>query len=462
MSIHYRPQKERHIKAHLDMSYSQINAFLEEKLNDIDEFIQSELGFEPLRASGVNGLNTFAHSRELVSDPTNNPGKQGLGTASTNCHESPNKVSEVELEVQIMNLKDVYDKKTRRTLEGLEYRLEDSEVTIMLKATDVITGVRAYVQRCPEAAIRTHDTLGPVELDVNTLQKEARRRVATVDLGSVYKTEGGDPVYWLEKADVMQRNKWELIIAMEFSSGLTGEVTSKPFRVTTKAGYKIKGIGECFTGCYKMQRLVRKITASTNHFGTDQYDWERFRSLSSCGIKKERRDDASAMCEEFKEFNLLSKDDSVTQRLSGYNFNWKCAPLAETKILLQPDTVLDKHMVTKYYNRVESIHRAVEQAELPGLLKLFGKNSKLVCSRRKANGHKSSDEDFWWACGRCFFERRKKSTIKAHIIQRVCQKSIETKKSRGKGFKCKVQRHLSYDFEDERFENYSWKQSLSV
>lgn len=55
-------------------------------------------------------------------------------------------------------------------------------------------------------------------------------------------------------------------------------------------------------------------------------------------ILPERRDDASAMCDEFKEFNLLSKDDSVTQRPSGYNFNWKCAPLAETKILLQPDT----------------------------------------------------------------------------------------------------------------------------
>ena len=58
------------------MSYSQINAFLEEKLNDIDEFIQSELGFEPLRTSRVNGLDNFVHSRELVSDPTNNrPGK---------------------------------------------------------------------------------------------------------------------------------------------------------------------------------------------------------------------------------------------------------------------------------------------------------------------------------------------------------------------------------------------------
>lgn len=69
-------------------------------------------------------------------------------------------------------------------------------------------------------------------------------------------------------------------------------------------------------------------------------------------ILPERRDDASAMCDEFKEFNLLSKDDSVTQRPSGYNFNWKCAPLAETKILLQPDTVLDKHMVSTVHGQL--------------------------------------------------------------------------------------------------------------
>ena len=115
--------------------------------------------------------------------------------------------------------------------------------------------------------------------------------------------------------------------------------------------------------------------------------------------------------------------------------------------------------VRTYYERVERIHRAIEQPELPGLLKLVEKKSKLVSPRRKANGHKSSEEDFWWACGRCFFERRKKSTIKAHIIQRVCQKSIENKKSRGRR---KVQRHYSFGFEEEKFENYSWKQSLSV
>lgn len=59
----------------------------------------------------------------------------------------------------------------------------------------------------------------------------------------MYKARGGHPVYWLEKADIVQRNKWQLIIAMEFSSGLTGNVTSKPFRVTTKAGHKMRRKG---------------------------------------------------------------------------------------------------------------------------------------------------------------------------------------------------------------------------
>ena len=69
------------------------------------------------------------------------------------------------------------------------------------------------------------------------------RQIFNVDIGSVYKTESGHPVYWLEKADVMQRNKWELIISMELSSGLTGNVTSRPFRVTTKASDKMRRKG---------------------------------------------------------------------------------------------------------------------------------------------------------------------------------------------------------------------------
>jgi len=70
------------------------------------------------------------------------------------------RIPEVEVEVQIMGLRDVYDKKTRKTNEGLEYRLENSEVTVVIQASDEISNVQAFTQRCAEAAIRTHDTIG--------------------------------------------------------------------------------------------------------------------------------------------------------------------------------------------------------------------------------------------------------------------------------------------------------------
>jgi len=74
--------------------------------------------------------------------------------------ELSNKITEVDVEILIVGLKDVYDKKTKKTNEGLEYRLENSEVTVVVRASDEITSVRAFTQRCAEAAIRTHDTIG--------------------------------------------------------------------------------------------------------------------------------------------------------------------------------------------------------------------------------------------------------------------------------------------------------------
>ena len=56
----------------------------------------------------------------------------------------------------------------------------------------------------------------------------------------MFNTREGDTVYRLEKADVMERNKWEMFIAMEFSSGLKGTVKTGAYRVTTKAKYKMK------------------------------------------------------------------------------------------------------------------------------------------------------------------------------------------------------------------------------
>ena len=74
--------------------------------------------------------------------------------------ETLDQVADVDVEVQIMGLKDVYDKKTKKTNDGLEYRLENSEVTVVVRASDEISSVQAYTQRCAEAAIRTHDTIG--------------------------------------------------------------------------------------------------------------------------------------------------------------------------------------------------------------------------------------------------------------------------------------------------------------
>ena len=83
----------------------------------------------------------------------------------------------------------------------------------------------------------------PVELGVDVLRSEPRVRFLTIDLGSVYKIANADPVYWLVKADVVQRNNRQLIISVDFTSGLAGSVTS--VRVTTKANSKTKRKGVC-------------------------------------------------------------------------------------------------------------------------------------------------------------------------------------------------------------------------
>lgn len=77
--------------------------------------------------------------------------------------ESSNKISEVEVEIQVIDLKDVYNKKTKKTNKGLKYCLEDSKVTVVAQASDEITRIRAFTQRCVEAAIRTHDTVGRIK-----------------------------------------------------------------------------------------------------------------------------------------------------------------------------------------------------------------------------------------------------------------------------------------------------------
>lgn len=115
--------------------------------------------------------------------------------------------------------------------------------------------------------------------------------------------------------------------------------------------------------------------------------------------------------------------------------------------------------VSAYYNHNPKIDYVVEELDTLGLLKLVRKQPTLVQPHGKVRRLKSSEGEFWWACGYCFFERRKKSTIKAHIMQRVCQKPLAIKLP----YKRKMRRQLSHgDLEEHELDGYSWKASLSV
>ena len=105
--------------------------------------------------------------------------------------------------------------------------------------------------------------------------------------------------------------------------------------------------------------------------------------------------------------------------------------------------------VTAYYSHNPKIDYVIEQPDALGLLKLARKQSIPVSAHRKGSGHRSTEEEYWWACGHCFFERRKKSTIKSHIMQRVCQKPVKRQLSHG-------------DLEEDEFKGCPWKRSLSV
>ena len=93
---------------------------------------------------------------------------------------------------------------------------------------------------------------GPVELKVTFDDHEPNRTHFSVDLDSVYKTPSGDLVYWLEKAEVEERNKWELIVTVEFIDGTEGHFTSRPFQIRTKSGKSGKVPDEGWAGKHKL------------------------------------------------------------------------------------------------------------------------------------------------------------------------------------------------------------------
>ncbi|KAL9987271.1 hypothetical protein ACROYT_G001551 [Oculina patagonica] len=461
----------------------QFDSDCEETLNDIDELIQSELGRTEVFHWGTQLFGQAevqelsAHMQPMADASLTEWHFPGTSSETlrqpyeTNIAINPrpqNKNPEVNVEVQIMDLKDFYDKKTKKGAKGLEYRLENSEVTVVVRASVEITKVCAYVQRCARAAIRTHDTSGPVELEVSTLQSETKRRVICVDLGSVYKKQDGDHVYWLERADVAERNKWEMTITVELISGLTASVTSRPFRVTTKVNYKRSAD---YPSACRVQNLSCKITAPQSRqaitdTGVSPLRENRNRKKGKLLNSKVMENDivCNGLSQDLLQCNLAEIDEtSLEDPFAG---NIQCEPnsVEQERIILQPNTVLERHLVASYYNREPRVRCVVEQPELPALLKLVGKRSMLVSDRRKTTKtKKSADETFWWACGHCFFERRKKSTIRAHLIQGVCRKPRRLSKRIHSG--SELERRLRSSSETSELNKYkpdSWKRSLSV
>ncbi|XP_078376349.1 uncharacterized protein LOC144659724 [Oculina patagonica] len=455
------------------MSQFAFDPDLEQQLNDIDEFIRAQCGddltvgfnqSEWLLPSQTGEAPAQSSSWNIRADQSF-PASCGAKVEVLSKDPYP-KHLRPEVGVQIMNLMDTYDKRTKKLSGKYEYRLGSSEVTIVARASDEIKRVKVYVQRCPEAAIRTQDTVGPVELQVRLQHHDHSQTVLTVDLGSVHRTEDGNAVYRLEKADVLERNKWELIIMMGFHEGFVTTVKSKPFRITTRASLKPKNPEVQQENLSIVENDVQRIPTHCcevpdQSTASPHFPEARENAIESLTTNAVVNRVALKLRQELSKLHLSDESPSSTPTALRTN------PLILGKVVLRPDTKLDKRRVSMHYNRDVRARYIVEQPDLPDLLKLMSHRSTCTSGgRRRANGFKTAEEDFWWACGLCFFERRKKSTVKAHVTQRVCQKTSLRKEMRLRRKALgHLKRYASCEFSTEGLEemgSLTWNSPLSV
>ena len=119
---------------------------------------------ETISSSTENPLTT---SPTMLKDSGKNVG-HSLGTFSPSDRKTSQSQLEYDLEgndtipvvLDIRNLREVYQKKTRKTGVGFEHRLVNSKVNMTVTAQAQIRCIKCYVRRCREAAKRTHDTIG--------------------------------------------------------------------------------------------------------------------------------------------------------------------------------------------------------------------------------------------------------------------------------------------------------------
>jgi cob(I)alamin adenosyltransferase len=67
---------------------------------------------------------------------------------------------EPDAHVEVLDLKDVYDKVQKKTVEGSEQRIANGVINMAVSATAQVSAVRVFVRRCEKAAAKTSDKIG--------------------------------------------------------------------------------------------------------------------------------------------------------------------------------------------------------------------------------------------------------------------------------------------------------------
>lgn len=218
--------------------------------------------------------------------------------------------------VTILDLKDVYEKGQMRRNANSEQRLLDAEVHLMATSEKPIQDVRAYVERCPEAARILQDTNGRVSLDLVYSKRDLFVANFAVNLDSVY-SNNGIKVYELSRVKGEERNIFRVVVVLHFADGTTKEFISKNFQVQSKKVTKQEqdedsvsvDNGYCGTPSPETNRKKRKLLELDTSPNGSWSSGMNSENISAAEIITNRLDAQSAIINE-----LRVKKPIVTQR----------------------------------------------------------------------------------------------------------------------------------------------------
>ncbi|XP_031553769.1 uncharacterized protein LOC116290799 isoform X2 [Actinia tenebrosa] len=303
---------------------------------------------------------------------------------------------EEDIRVDFLNIKDVYFKHAEGT--------EDSFLCVYVKTGRKVNGVKLYLKQFQDG-LSGHCSHGPI-----CLPSEYNRRTGMLSVDLKCLSQCLPPSS--ETTDCLKNTSsfWQFIAKVQLEDGRSVCHFSKSFQIRRniqeyedEKGFKTK----------LRQIPISRMDASSICLSSSLYS-SNIEELSdsmpkSCALESIRNS-------KFKPFpcqDSVFSDDTTSKGVLDYGTK---------KIALAPGSTLDKSVISTKIQDQNDIVSIQEQANFAGLLKVMKTNHLQETSRRKANGYRSAEEAFVWACGYCFFSRGKKSTVKSHVSRQVCQK----------------------------------------